>query len=80
MNGMDTVEIKGNLHGIIDRLEDVDFLKTLYDFLKLRDTSEAGKLFSSLSEIQKKEVLLSFEESEEDDNLVPREEVFTKNK
>jgi hypothetical protein len=73
---METLKLKKNIHQIIDRIESQDLLQSLYDFLKVRENSTTGSLWNSLSEEQKKEVLLSFEESEDQENLIPRDELF----
>ena len=73
---MGAVELKLNIHKIIDRIQNEQLLKTLYDFLKVRETSSSGKLWDSLTEEQKQEVLLAFDESEEEGNLVDRKKVF----
>lgn len=73
---METVKLKNNIHQIIDRIESQELLQSLYDFLKVRENSTTGSLWNSLSEEQKEEVLLSFEESEDDTNLIKRDELF----
>lgn len=70
-------ELKLNIHKIVDGIENEQLLKTLYDFLKVRDTNKSG-YWVSLTEEQKQEVLLAYEESEDETNLVARENVFKK--
>ena len=73
---MGTTDLKSNLHKIIERTQDEQLLRILYDFLKQKEDQPPGQLWSSLSQAQKQEVFLSFEESEEEENLVDREKVF----
>jgi hypothetical protein len=72
---MGTIELKSNIHKIVDGIENEQLLKTLYDFLKIRDTNKSG-YWASLTEEQKQEVLLAYEESEDETNLVAKENVF----
>ena len=73
---MGSVELKTNIHKIVDGIQNEQLLKTIYDFLKVRESSKSGKLWSSLSEDEKKEVLDAFEESEDDKNLIYRKKVI----
>lgn len=73
---MTTIELKSNIHRIIDNIQSEQLLQTLYDFLKTRETGSPGKLWESLTDSQKQEVLLAYAESDDDNNLVSREEVF----
>lgn len=73
---METVKLKNDIHQIIDRIENPELLQSLYDFLKVRENSTSGSLWKSLTEKQKKEVLLSYEESEDEKNLIQRDQLF----
>jgi len=75
---MGTIELKSNLHKIVDRIEDERLLRAIYSFLKLRENSEDGKIWNSLTEEQKKEVMLAYEESEDDTNLIKDKDVWKK--
>lgn len=77
---MGTVELKTNIHKIVDRIQNEQLLQTLYDFLKARENNQTGQLWNSLTEEQKKEVLLAYEESEDENNLIDGESVFKKKK
>lgn len=63
-------ELKSDLHKILDRIENEQLLRTIYDFLKQRETAREGQIWNTLSEEQKKEVYLSYEESQDDKNLI----------
>jgi hypothetical protein len=77
---MGTVELRSNIHDIVDRIENEQLLLALYDFLKVRETTKPGELWNSLTEEQQNEVLLAYEESEDENNLIERHKVFDKNK
>ena len=75
---METIELKSQLHRLIDQLNDPVILDQYYEEIKrIVNLSKSG-LWDSLNEDQKQEVLLSFEESENDDNLVDHETVMRK--
>jgi hypothetical protein len=67
---MGTTELKTDLHMILDRIENEQLLRTIYDFLKNGENTEEGQIWRTLKDEQKKEVYASFEESEDDKNLV----------
>ena len=75
---MSTIELKSNLHKIVDKIDNEQLLQTIYDFLKLSENSQEGQIWKSLTEEQKKEVYLSYQESEDDRNLVSWDEVNKK--
>ena len=77
---MKAAKHKSNIHQIVDRIQSEQLLETIYDFLKARETTKPGNIWSSLTEEQKKEVLLSFEESEDEENLIDIEQVIKLNK
>jgi hypothetical protein len=77
---METIELKSNIHKIVDGIQNEQLLKTIYDFLKVRETNKPGNLWGSLSEDQKNEIFLAYEESEDENNLVDREKVFNRTK
>lgn len=73
---MGTAELKSNLHKIVDRIHDERFLRAIYSFLSQRENSEEGKMWNSLTEEQKKEVLKAYEESEDEANLIDDEDIW----
>ena len=75
---MSTIELKSNLHKIVDKIDNEQLLQTIYDFLKLSENSQEGQIWKSLTEEQKNEVYLSYQESEDDKNLVSWDEVNKK--
>ena len=73
---MTTLELKSSLHKVIDRIQDEELLQAIYDFLKTRENSKTGQLWESLTKDQKKELLASYEESENDNSLISNDDVF----
>lgn len=72
---MGALELRSNLHKIIDSIQNEQLLKTLYDFLKARD-NDANDMWSDLSEAQRQHVLDAFEESKKEQDLISRDKFF----
>ena len=77
---MNTTKLKSNIHQIVDRIQSEQLLETIYGFLKTREATKPGEIWNSLTDEQKKEVLLSFEESEDENNLVDIDDVIKRKK
>lgn len=75
---MNVVSLKSGIHEIVDQIQNEQLLQTFYDFLKSKQLDSSRSKWASLTEEQKQEVLISFEESEDESNLKSREEVFSK--
>lgn len=75
---MGTIELKSDLHKILDKIENEQLLRAIYDFLKQRENSVEGQIWKTLTEEEKKEVYLSYEESKDDKNLIDWEDVKKK--
>ena len=75
---MGTIELKSDLHKILDRIENEQLLRTIYDLLKQREAAKEGQIWKTLTEEQKKEIYLSYEESQENKNLIDWETVKKK--
>ncbi len=67
---MGTIELKSNLHNILDKIDNEQLLRAVYDFLKQRVNSAEGQIWKTLTDKQKREVYLSYEEPEDDSNLI----------
>jgi len=72
---MGTIELKSNLHKILDKIENEQLLRTIYDFLKQRKDAVEGEIWNTLTDEQKREIYLSYQESENDNNLIDWEDV-----
>jgi len=73
---MGTIELKSNLHKIVDRIEDEQLLRAIYSFLETREGSEDGLMWKQLTEEQKKEVLEAYDESDDDTNLIEDKDIW----
>jgi hypothetical protein len=63
-------ELKSDLYKILEKIENEQLLRAVYDFLKQSENVEGGRIWKTLTEEQKKEVYLSFEESQDDKNFI----------
>jgi hypothetical protein len=73
---MGTIELKSNIHKIVDGIQSEQLLQAIYDFLKTREKNKSSRLWDTLTEEQKQEVLLAYDESEDENNLLDRDQVF----
>ena len=73
---MGTIELKSNIHKIVDEIQSEQLLQAIYDFLKSREKNKSSRLWDILTEEQKQEVLLAYDESEDENNLLDRDQVF----
>lgn len=73
---MGTIELKSNIHKIVDGIQNEQLLQTLYDFLKSKESSKKSGIWDKLSVEQKQELLLAYEESEDENNLIDSNKVF----
>jgi hypothetical protein len=77
---MNTSELKSGLHQLIDQVNNDYVLEDLYlDLKKIIQISSSG-LLNTLSEDQKKELMLSILESDDDSNLLTNDEVMSRYK
>jgi hypothetical protein len=75
---MSTIELKSDLHKIVDKIENEQLLRAIYDFLKQGENEQEGQIWKTLTEEQKNEVYLSYNESKDDKNLIDWETVKKK--
>lgn len=73
---MEAVELKSNIHQIVDAIQNQQVLQTLYDLLKPKENEKNTFIWDSLNEEQKQELLLAYEESENQENLVDATVIF----
>lgn len=73
---MGTTELKNNLLEMMSNIQDEQLLQSLYDFLKSHKIGKTSNLWSKLSDIEKEQVLLAYEESDNEENLIPYREIF----
>jgi hypothetical protein len=75
---MGTIELKSNLIKILEKTDNEQLLRTIYDFLKQGENKEIGQIWKTLSKDQKQEVYESYEESENNANLNNWEDIKKK--
>lgn len=75
---MKTLELKSNIHKIVDGIESEALLNTLYDFLKAKESRPSERVWDSLTHEQKEEVLLAYDESEDERNLIDVNSLFNR--
>ena len=73
---MNTLELKSSIHKTVEAIQNEELLQTVYDFLKSKEMSKSGELWNSLTEEQKNEVRMAYEESEDENNLMDVDELF----
>lgn len=61
------------LHRIIDSMDEAE-IKGFYALAKRISNRQSGELWNSLTEEQKEELCLAYDESHNDDNLISHEE------
>lgn len=71
--------LKEALHKLIDTTKDEKLLEEIFMILSSRNDYAAGELWGSLSEEQKKEVLASHSEIEDESAWISNEEIKRKN-
>ena len=69
------MKIKDEFHHLIDTIEDEQLLKSYYQLIQSINVSSGGKLWSALSETEKQELLLAYDESFDEKNLLSHEQV-----
>jgi len=77
---MTTIEIRKNFHSLIDSIDNENILLFFYDLMKRKASSWEGQIWNRLSNEQKREILLSAEESENPENLISNEEMQIRHK
>ena len=67
--------IKQKLHTLIDNIDNESLLNQVYELIYKKNSSKEGDLWNKLTPQQQQEVLLSLEESNDSNNLIPNEKV-----
>ena len=73
---MNTLELKSSIHKAVESIQNEELLQTVYDFLKSKQMNKSGVMWNSLTEEQKNEVRITYEESEDENNLKDVDELF----
>jgi len=69
------MKIKDDFHHLIDTIEDEQLLKDYYQLIQNMNNNSDGALWSALSEEQKEELLLSYDETFDEKNLLSHQQV-----
>lgn len=77
---MNKASLKSNLHKLIDQIDNPNLLEEYYQEMKSIIQKSQENVWETLTEDQKKEVLLSYEESEDENNLTDTKSVLNKYK
>lgn len=77
---MNTIAIKSDLHKLIEEVDDEKLLERFYQEIVTVISNSQKSIWNDLPEAQKKQILMSYEESKDEDNLIDHEEVMTKYK
>lgn len=73
---MESVNIKSGLHKLIDNIQNVELLESLYEILSSRSESSHKSIWTTMTAQQKQEVLDAYKESEDPNNLISHEQVL----
>ncbi len=69
------MKIKEEFHHLIDSIDDEQLLKGYYELIQNLNSSENSQLWDNLTEEQKEELQIAYEESFDPANLISHEEV-----
>ena len=75
---MTTIELKTNLHKVIDSINNDLLLSKFYLVIMNMKNVSDGDLWNSLSKEQQEELIISDNESEDEKNLVPYSKILKK--
>ena len=70
--------IREKLHKIIDEIDDEKKLESLYKLISSLSNNENGELYESLTEAQKEELDIAYQESFDKQNLIDHDKVKSK--
>jgi ABC-type uncharacterized transport system substrate-binding protein len=69
------MKTKEDFHKLIDEIKDEVVLKNYFELIRRLNNSQTGELWKKLNLEEQQELLLSFEESFNPDNLISQEQV-----
>ncbi len=72
------MRIKDDFHKLIEKIENEEALKGYFKLIQRLNNNQTGELWDGLSPAEKDELLLSYEESFDSNNLISHEEVKKK--
>jgi len=77
---MNTATLKSNIRELIDKLDNEQLLLEYYNEMKSLIQKDCISAWDTLTDKQKKEIILSWEESDDEKNLIENDEVLRKYK
>jgi hypothetical protein len=69
------MNIKEDFHHLIETIDDEQLLKGYYQLIQQLNNNQTGNLWKNLSETEKQELLLAYDESFEEKNLLSHEQM-----
>ncbi|HMG10490.1 MAG TPA: hypothetical protein VK609_18390 [Mucilaginibacter sp.] len=69
------MNIKDNFHHLIDTIDNEQLLKGYYELIKQLDINQSGNLWNNLNENERQELIIAYDESFDNKNLLSHEEV-----
>ena len=72
---MTLMNTKEAFHRLIDKIEDEEALKGYFKLIERLSTNQTGELWNSLTDQEKEELLIAYEESFDGSQLTSHEEV-----
>ncbi|OFX29135.1 MAG: hypothetical protein A2X08_01505 [Bacteroidetes bacterium GWA2_32_17] len=77
---MNTLELRRNFHLLIDSIDNENILIKFYELILNKKSEKENVLWNNLTNEQRRELNLAFEESEESKNLISNDELKKKHK
>jgi len=77
---MNTLELRRNFHLLIDSIDNENILFKFYELILNKKNEKENVLWNNLTNEQRRELNLAFEESEESKNLISNDELKKKHK
>jgi len=75
---MTTIELKSNLHKLIDNINNDSVLSKFYEILERANQTKEGSLWGRLSAEEQQELLAIEKESHFSENLIPHSQMIKK--
>jgi hypothetical protein len=69
------MKIKDDFHHLIETIDDEQLLKSYFQLIQTMNSNLDGSLWSLLNEDQKNELLIAYDESFDEQNLLSHEQV-----
>ena len=69
------METKEDFHKLIDEIKDEQILRSYFELIKRLNSNQTGELWNGLNSAEQEELLLSYEESFNPDNLMRHDQV-----